>query len=86
MVATTIGTFCSATIHCAQCHNHKFDPFTQEDYYSLQAVFAALDRTDRKYYADNALNARLEELQHAQRENQTALAAVEGPLKQRAGE
>lgn len=54
MVANTIGTFCSVTIHCAQCHNHKFDPFTQEDYYSLQAVFAAVDRADRTYYPDAA--------------------------------
>lgn len=52
MVATAIGTFSSVTIHCAQCHNHKFDPITQEDYYSLQAVFAAIDRADKSYYAD----------------------------------
>jgi hypothetical protein len=51
MVATVIGSFNSITINCAQCHNHKFDPFTQGDYYSLQAVFAALDRSDRSYYS-----------------------------------
>jgi Protein of unknown function (DUF1549)/Protein of unknown function (DUF1553) len=50
MIANTIGTFCSITIHCAQCHDHKFDPVTQEDYYSLQAVFAALDRADKPYF------------------------------------
>ncbi|MFM8379134.1 MAG: DUF1553 domain-containing protein [Planctomycetia bacterium] len=55
MVANTIGTFASVTIHCAQCHNHKFDPITQDDYYSLQAVFAALDREDRPYHADPAV-------------------------------
>ena len=86
MVANTIGTFCSATIHCAQCHNHKFDPITQEDYYSLQAVFAALDRTDRKYYRDDALNARFQGLQREQRSAETALMAVEEPLKKQAGE
>ena len=37
----------SLTVHCAQCHNHKFDPIPQEDYYRLQAVFAAIDRTDQ---------------------------------------
>jgi mono/diheme cytochrome c family protein len=52
MVANTIGTFMSLTVHCAQCHNHKFDPISQEDYYSLQAVFAAVDRTERRYDAD----------------------------------
>ncbi|MCI0335734.1 MAG: PSD1 and planctomycete cytochrome C domain-containing protein [Planctomycetes bacterium] len=52
MVSTTIGTFNSMTAHCARCHNHKFDPITQEDYYSLQAVFAGIDRADRAYGGD----------------------------------
>ena len=51
MVTTTIGTFNSMTAQCARCHNHKFDPITQEDYYSLQAVFAGIDRADRPYAA-----------------------------------
>jgi hypothetical protein len=49
MVTATIGTFNSMTAQCARCHNHKFDPITQEDYYSLQAVFAGVDRADRPY-------------------------------------
>lgn len=49
MASTTIATFNSMTAHCARCHNHKFDPITQEDYYSLQAVFAGIDRADRAY-------------------------------------
>ena len=48
MVANTIQTFNSLTVQCAQCHNHKFDPILQEDYYSLQAVFAAVDRLSRQ--------------------------------------
>lgn len=52
MVATTMNTFCSITVQCAQCHEHKRDPISMEDYYSLQAVFAALDRADRPYDAD----------------------------------
>ena len=49
MVAATLGTFNSMTAQCARCHNHKFDPISQEDYYSLQAVFAGVDRADRPY-------------------------------------
>ena len=49
MVANTIQTFDSLTVQCAQCHDHKFDPIRQEDYYRLQAVFAAVDRTDKAY-------------------------------------
>ncbi len=55
MVANTIGTFASVTVQCAQCHAHKFDPVSQEDYYSLQSVFAALDRNERNYSPDPAV-------------------------------
>ncbi len=58
MVSATLNTFCSATIQCARCHNHKFDPFTQQHYYGLQAVFSAVDRADRPYEPD-AQTARL---------------------------
>lgn len=47
IVTNTVQTFTSMTVQCARCHNHKFDPITQEDYYSLQAVFAAIGRNDR---------------------------------------
>ncbi len=36
----TMGTvFLGSTIGCAQCHNHKYDPFTQVEYYQLLAYF-----------------------------------------------
>ena len=38
--ATTRG-FLGLTVACAQCHNHKFDPIPQKDYYSLQGVFSS---------------------------------------------
>ena len=52
MVTTTMSTFASTTVHCARCHDHKFDPITQADYYGLQAVFAGVDRADRPYDPD----------------------------------
>ena len=54
MVATAMSTFQSLTVHCARCHNHKFDPISQEEYYRLQAVFAGVDRADRPFDVDPA--------------------------------
>src|SRR5260370_22644516 len=38
-VNTTGTVWLGTTIGCAQCHNHKYDPFTQQDYYRLFAFF-----------------------------------------------
>jgi hypothetical protein len=38
-VDTTATTWLATTLACAQCHNHKYDPFTQRDYYSFMAFF-----------------------------------------------
>jgi hypothetical protein len=38
-VNTTGTVWLGSTIGCAQCHNHKYDPFTQQDYYRLFAFF-----------------------------------------------
>ena len=56
MLAATMSTFVSLTVHCARCHDHKFDPIKQEDYYSLQAVFAGVDRAERPYDLDPKLH------------------------------
>ena len=46
LVTQTMAAFVSTTANCARCHAHKFDPITQEDYYSLQAVFAGIGKGD----------------------------------------
>lgn len=38
-VNTTATVFLGTTMECAQCHDHKYDPFTQKDYYQLFAYF-----------------------------------------------
>jgi len=40
MTATVAQAVLGLTIGCAQCHNHKFDPISQADFYRLRAVFA----------------------------------------------
>ena len=86
MVQNAIGTVCSLTIQCAQCHNHKFDPISQEDYYSLHAIFAAIDRTEVDYYPDDASMQKFAALQKHKKRLADQIAALEAPLKQKAGE
>ena len=41
---TAVGTaFMGMTVHCATCHEHKYDPLTQKDFYSLFAFFNNID-------------------------------------------
>ena len=62
MLTTVMATFTSTTVHCARCHDHKFDPIPQRDYYALQAVFAGVDRANRAYDADPQIHARRQHL------------------------
>lgn len=43
---TTASAFMGVTLACARCHEHKFDPFTQEDYFALQSIFASARETE----------------------------------------
>src|SRR5437773_9891197 len=44
MVSTTGQAFLGLTIGCARCHDHKFEPLSTRDYYSLVSVFSPLER------------------------------------------
>ncbi len=84
MVANTMSTFVSMTVHCARCHDHKFDPIPQLDYYRLQAVFAGVDRGDRVYDTREA-GRRREELGRERRAASDRLAAIERKIAALAG-
>ena len=86
MVANTMSTFVSLTVHCAQCHDHKFDPIPASEYYGLQAVFAALDRADRMYDPDPETAGRRRTLEDALRHARTKADAMQRLAGARAGE
>ena len=47
MVSTTGSAFLGLTVGCARCHNHKFDPISQVDYYAMKAIFAGVQHGER---------------------------------------
>jgi hypothetical protein len=48
IIVGTSATFLAMTVGCARCHDHKFDPIPQEDYYAMQAFFAGVDYGERE--------------------------------------
>jgi hypothetical protein len=82
IVTTVMNTFQGLTVQCARCHDHKFDPITQLDYYRLQAVFAGVGRGDVSYDPDPKMATRRKELRDAlaalDRGDTTVLAKLGG--------
>ncbi len=74
ILSVTAQTFLGATIGCARCHNHKFDPIPQKDYYQMQAVFFPAE------YANTPL-ATAEEIARHEAANR-AVDEQEKPVKQ----
>ncbi len=72
--ANTTGTvFLGLTVGCCQCHDHKFDPLTQREYYQLFAFFNNCD--------EPTLELPTAEQERKRREVRTRLAAVETQLR-----
>ncbi len=81
MVTNAIATFNSLTVGCARCHDHKFDPIPQRDYYRLQAVFSGVERGNRAYLSPE----RQAEVRRLQGERDRAAREV-AALRARAGQ
>lgn len=91
-VNTTMAVWMGVTMSCAQCHTHKYDPLTQEEYFKLFAIFnqsSDADRRDEKplleLFTDEQLSRkrqwqqRVEQLQH---DLTTPTATVRAEMKQ----
>jgi hypothetical protein len=53
-VDTTSTVFLGLTVGCARCHNHKFDPISQKDYYQLYAYFNSIPEDGRAHNYGNS--------------------------------
>ena len=80
------NTVLGLTVGCARCHDHKFDPIPQADYYRLQAFMAATDNQDFKQNSaaekqryDDAVKAHKAKLKPIQEQ----LKEIEAPYEQK---
>jgi cytochrome c553 len=73
IVSTAGGAFLGLTVGCARCHDHKFDPVSQADYYRLKAVFEGVQHGERPLESAAEAAARQRSLAGVERERATAL-------------
>jgi len=76
MVSATGSTFLGLTVNCARCHDHKFDPITQREYYGLQAVFAGTQHGTRMI-EDPVLSKKLKGLEQEAKQLSDQLSRLE---------
>jgi len=82
-VDTTLSVWMGLTARCAQCHSHKYDPLSQEEYYRLFAFFdqtADADTNDEAPRLATPSHAQAAELARLSSELVEARAALEAPL------
>ncbi|HLK60212.1 MAG TPA: DUF1553 domain-containing protein [Chthonomonadaceae bacterium] len=80
MLSAVGQTFLGMTVNCARCHDHKFDPIPQKDYYRLKAVFDGVRQGDRSILTPDEVAAQSAELQKLKDQiaaKGSALAALE---------
>ena len=87
-ITDTVGSvFLGLTVGCARCHDHKYDPIPQKDYYRLQAFFAAAQPRDdiplvpMEQFEEH--RRRTAEWEEKTREVRERLAALEKPYRDR---
>ena len=87
MIRTTGEAFLGLTVGCSRCHNHKFDPIKQQDYYSLYATFAGVRHGSRVIADPQDQQAQAQKRQPLQKEKGELLKQkqeIENAIQKRA--
>lgn len=77
-------TFLGLTLNCARCHEHKFDPITQMDYYRMVANLSGILHGERSIPAPGA-QRQYQALQNQKAQLQAQLAFLEEPVRKKLG-
>ncbi len=86
-VNTTSTVWLGSTLGCAQCHNHKYDPFTHKDYYQMMAFFNNNNKEEQSYgdtsvkYREPVLDIATADQQARRTELRGRLSDLEAKLK-----
>ncbi|MDC0934951.1 PSD1 and planctomycete cytochrome C domain-containing protein [Pirellulales bacterium] len=89
-VRNVSAVWMGATLGCAQCHDHKFDPYTMHDFYSMAAMFADIDEAAHLGRGTNTLptnrDPEIEVLGRRQRETLARLAEEDAAIQKKISE
>lgn len=77
LVGTVGQTFLGLTVHCARCHDHKFDPISQREYFEMASALAGVHRGDR----DLPQTGNPEPLRQRITELKSLLGELEAPVR-----
>ncbi len=86
MVTTTSSVFLGMTVGCARCHDHKYDPIPQRDYYRMQAIFFPFQKAEAVMVSkeeEAVYKARNKEINELVRPYRQKIAAIEKPVRER---
>ena len=77
---TTSTTWLGLTMNCAQCHDHKYDPITQRDYYSMLDAFNRVPESGTPQYFSSRVRVAAPFLELPTEENKSRIADLESPI------
>lgn len=80
-IDTTATTWLGLTMACAQCHDHKFDPMTQKDYYSLLDAFNRVPESGTPQFFSSRIRVAAPFVELPTAENTARVAEFEAKIK-----